>query len=314
MTPPATYPRHILLLKTKSSPHDGYDEFFSSTQTKPTFIPVLSHSFHAENLSSIKNIIKNGSLAPGPDRRYGGLIFTSQRAVEAFAETLGEVDESHLIPSSRNLPLYTVGPATARSLTTLRDKYLPHATIHGAETGNGENLARFILEHHNALFEQEGQQIQKKPLLFLVGETRRDIIPKTLMGGDTDPERRIEVEEVVVYETGVVEGFEGDFERVLQDCKETDDVDAGVIWVVVFSPTGCDAMVRVLRREGGRVGGGDDDGDGARRRVFVATIGPTTRDHLVNECGFEPDVCAAKPSPEGVGAGIEEFMRSLRLR
>ncbi|KAL4990347.1 tetrapyrrole biosynthesis, uroporphyrinogen III synthase [Aspergillus falconensis] len=311
MTPPAPYPRHILLLKTKSSPHDGYEEFFSSAQTKSTFIPVLSHNFHTKNLSSIKNLIENGSLVPGPDRRYGGLIFTSQRAVEAFAETLGGVEESYLTPSSQNLPLYTVGPATARSLTTLRNRYLPHATIHGAETGNGENLARFILEHYNALFEQEGQQTQKKPLLFLVGETRRDIIPKTLMGCVTDPKRRIGVEEVVAYETGVVKGFEGDFERVLQDCHDADDADAGVIWVVVFSPTGCDAMVRVLRRERERVGGRDGDGEGARRKVLVATIGPTTRDHLVKECGFEPDVCAAKPSPEGVGAGIEEFMKSL---
>ncbi|KAL4977452.1 tetrapyrrole biosynthesis, uroporphyrinogen III synthase [Aspergillus desertorum] len=311
MTRAAPSLRHILFLKTKSSPHDGYDEFFSPL-TKPTFIPVLSHNFHIQNLSSIKNLIENGSLAPGPDRRYGGLIFTSQRAVEAFAETLGGVEESLLIPSSRNLLLYTVGPATARSLTILRDKYLPHATIHGAETGNGENLARFILEHYNALFERDGQHIQKKPLLFLVGEARRDIIPKTLMSGITDPERRIGVEEVVVYETGVVERFEGDFERVLRDCY-TDDADAGVIWVVVFSPTGCDAMVRVLRREGERIWGGDGYGRGARRRVFVATIGPTTRDHLVKTCGFEPDVCAAKPSPEGLGAGIEQFMRSLEL-
>lgn len=219
--------------------------------------------------------------------------------------------ESYLISSSRNLPLYTVGPATARSLTTLRDRYLPHATIHGAETGNGENLAQFMLEHYNALFfQQEGQQVQKKPLLFLVGETRRDIIPKTLMGAVVNPERRIGVEEVVVYETGVVEGFEGDFERVLQDCYN-DVNDDGMIWVVVFSPTGCDAMVRVLRQKEARITG--ENGKGARK-VFVATIGPTTRDHLVKEYGFEPDVCAAKPSPEGVGAGIEEFMRSLELR
>ncbi|KAL4820669.1 tetrapyrrole biosynthesis, uroporphyrinogen III synthase [Aspergillus spinulosporus] len=311
MSPPATYPRHILLLKTKSTPHDGYDEFFSSAHNKPTFIPVLSHNFHTQNLSSIKDLFKNGSLAPGPDRRYGGLIFTSQRAVEAFADMLSGVDESTLISSSRNLPLYTVGPATARSLTTLRDRYLPHATIHGAETGNGENLAHFMLEHYNALFfEQEGQQVQKKPLLFLVGETRRDIIPKTLMGTNVDPERRIDVEEVVVYETGVVEGFEGDFERVLQDCYN-DVNDSGMIWVVVFSPTGCDAMVRVLRRKNVRVEG--ENGNRARK-VFVATIGPTTRYHLVQEYGFEPDVCAANPSPEGVGAGIEEFMRSLESR
>lgn len=255
-----------------------------------------------------------------------------------------EYTESILEDSSRDLPLYTVGPATARSLTTLRDKYLPHASIHGADTGNGENLARFILDHYNALRgtgpesesqpqsqSQSGSQLQaqsqvpretgpdKPPLLFLVGETRRDIIPKTLMGGDTPPARRIGVEEVVVYETGVVGGFEGEFGRVLAglvrgSSRPTGDGDGDgdgrgvVVWVVVFSPTGCDAMVRVLKREVERGdAGGEERGKG--RRIFVATIGPTTRDHLVRQCGFEPDVCAAKPSPEGVGAGIEEFMR-----
>ncbi|KAL4910759.1 hypothetical protein BDW74DRAFT_172227 [Aspergillus multicolor] len=304
MTPPA--PRRILLLKTKSSPHDGYEEFFSSQESKPTFIPVLSHNFHTQNLSGIKGLLENGSLRPGPDRRYGGLIFTSQRAVEAFAEMVGGVDEAHLVSASQDLPLYTVGPATARSLTTLRDQYLPHATIHGAETGNGENLAKFMLEHYNALFKGQPQE-RKPPLLFLVGETRRDIIPRTLMGSDTEAEKRIGVEEVVVYETGVVEGFEGDFESVLRDSLEGGS-GAGMTWVVVFSPTGCDAMVRVLKRKG------DSIGEGAERRVFVATIGPTTRDHLVKECGFQPDVCAAKPSPEGVGAGIEKYMRNLGSR
>lgn len=133
------------------------------------------------------------------------------------------------------------------------------------------------------------------------------------MGDHTPAEKRIGVEEVVVYETGVVEGFGGDFEGVLGGLLHESDTDVdsrkgdegGVIWVVVFSPTGCDAMVRVLKQELERAG------EGGRRRVFLATIGPTTRDHLINKCGFQPDVCAAKPSPEGVGAGIEDFRKKL---
>ncbi|KAL2865525.1 uncharacterized protein BJX67DRAFT_373157 [Aspergillus lucknowensis] len=306
----------VILLKTKSSPHDGYDKFFRTRSYNPTFIPVLLHNFHHENLSQVKALFESGRLNPSPGRQYGGIIFTSQRAIEAFADTLKGVEQPLTEKASHLLPLYTVGPATARSLTSLRDKYLPHATIHGAETGNGENLAGFILDHYNGLFppgnisdndenqeEDEGfggpgNARRKPPLLFLVGETRRDIIPKTLMGESTPEPRRIGVEEVVVYETGVVEGFEGDFETTLQQYSH------GVVWVVVFSPTGCDAMVRVLRREVEKQGRGG-------RRVFVATIGPTTRDHLVKECGFRPEVCAAKPSPEGVGDGIGEFMRSL---
>ncbi|KAL4787208.1 tetrapyrrole biosynthesis, uroporphyrinogen III synthase [Aspergillus varians] len=316
---PQQHPSTILLLKTKSSPHDGYDEFFSaSTKQKPTFIPVLSHNFHHQNLNQIKALLESGNLNPGPGRRYGGLIFTSQRAVEAFADLVRGVDGSLLESSSHDLPLYTVGPATARSLTSLRDAHLPHATIHGAEMGNGQALAGYILDHYNGLFQESQSQSQsqsqsgvqdrgKPPLLFLVGETRRDIIPKTLMGESTPEERRIGVEEVVVYETGVVEGFEAAFEDILgRQLHQLDTDEGGVVWVVVFSPTGCDAMARVLEREIERAGKG-----GGRRRVFVATIGPTTRDHLLSQCGFQPDVCAAKPSPEGVGAGIEEFMVEL---
>lgn len=121
---------------------------------------------------------------------------------------------------------------------------------------------------------------------------------------------RIGVEEVVVYETCVMESFEGDFSRVVEDYKS--DTDGGekerVMWVVIFSPTGCDAMLRVL----GLDSFSNDNGNGVLvapgKRVFVATIGPTTRDHLRLKYGFEPHVCAEKPSQEGVGGGIERFM------
>ncbi|CAG8882230.1 unnamed protein product [Penicillium salamii] len=92
-----------------------------------------------------------------------------------------------------------------------------------------------------------------------------------------------------------MESFEGDFRDLIQKCHE------GVMWVVVFSPTGCEAMLRVL-------GLGPFASGVRREKVFVATIGPTTRDHLRNEFGFEADVCAQRPTPEGVLEGIERFM------
>jgi len=68
----------------------------------------------------------------------------------------------------------------------------------------------------------------------------------------------------------------------------------------------------VRRREGGDEHGEQeekDSGERTRCRTYIATIGPTTRDFLREKFGFEPDVCAAKPSPEGVEEGIREFMR-----
>jgi uroporphyrinogen-III synthase len=176
-----------------------------------------------------------------------------------------------------------------------------------------------ILEHYNALYPASASAStsnSKPALLFLVGEVRRDIIPKTLM----NPELaggRIGVEELVVYETGVMASFEGDFGGCLQEIRDRDSgvVKEDVVWVVVFSPTGCEAMLRVLElgpfSSSGSATASADMEEKVGRRVFVATIGPTTRDHLRQEFGFEAHVCAPKPSPEGVAEGIERFMSEL---
>lgn len=127
---------------------------------------------------------------------------------------------------------------------------------------------------------------------------------------------RIPVDEMVVYETGEMDSFEGQFAAAVRSFRnsELDGLDATadgndhdqVLWVVVFSPTGCEGMLRVLGL--GPFGGSDPAGGDPTRRVLVATIGPTTRDFLQREFGFEPDVCAESPSPEGVGEGIRRFM------
>jgi uroporphyrinogen-III synthase len=156
-----------------------------------------------------------------------------------------------------------------------------------------------MLDHYNALYPLE--QGQKPSLLFLVGETRRDIIPRTLMDSSLGS-RRIDVEEIVVYETGVMGSFEGDFGDIIRQ-KEKGE---GAIWVVVFSPTGCEAMLRVLG-----LGPFARSGVKEKEKVFVATIGPTTRDYLRETFGFEAHVCAPTPSPEGVFGGIERFRAGL---
>lgn len=227
------------------------------------------------------------------------------------------------IPPS--LPIYTVGPATARSLTSLRDTYLPTATIHGADAGNGKTLAPYILEHYNSLYPATGsaqtetrtRSGRRKPaLLFLAGRQRSDVIPTTLMGSELGEEERIEVDEVVVYETGEMGSFEGEFRGVLGRSITAADDDGGVLWVVVFSPSGCEGMLRVLGLGPfGSPGSGAGSWSGpGKRKVFIATIGPTTRDHLSARFGVKAHVCAEKPSPEGVGEGIRRFMDGLELK
>ncbi len=189
--------------------------------------------------------------------------------------------------------------------------------------------------------EKADKRLEKKKLLFLVGEQRRDTIPRTLMGEGLGGER-VAVDEVEVYGTVERSGFGEELGRALEALGVEDEkkgkhdkVKERVIVVVVFSPQGCESMLRGIgyidakgeitekarrRWNGGRggddkeekYGGGDDRRGGdfdVGPRFVIATIGPTTRDHLRDKFGFEPDVVAETPSPEGVGEGVRAFLR-----
>jgi uroporphyrinogen-III synthase len=200
--------------------------------------------------------------------------------------------------------LYTVGPATTRLLTPLRDQYLPQARIVGEEAGTGEKLALIILNDYNNTWHHINKP--KPGLLFLVGEQRRDIIPRTLMSDSLEEHRRIRVDELVVYETTEMPGFEASFrdavmsgEKVLND-NDNDSDSLAAMWVTIFSPTGCDAVLRVLEEL-------SSSGIEQKKKCLIVTIGPTTRDHLRIKYGVEPDAVAETPNPEGVGEAIRKF-------
>lgn len=294
----------ILLLKTKSAPNDTYEELFSTCDDHryaPVFVPVLEHRFKREALNTVRQCIINRGLVPTSQKglaTYGALIFTSQRAVEAFNEVVEDIrkEGSHavdeLLPEC--LPLYVVGPATARGLRALNLR----CPVLGEETGNGEALAGFILGHYNALY----PGVSNPPMLFMVGDKRRDIIPKTLQSEELAVDRRAKVDELVIYETGEMHSFKTDFTRIWRG-----NADSGSKrqWIVVFSPTGCQAMLEsldLLNAETGKL-----KNINGSRDILIVTIGPTTRDYLINEFGFTPDVVAEKPSPEGIAEGIRAF-------
>lgn len=310
----------VLLLKTRSTPGDGYHDIFSEPAQGlsyvPSFVPVLEHRFESHGMAQVESILRSNSIGTHSDASYGGLIFTSQRAVEAFTKLVqdcqGKADCScplrYLLladqttggdeqwPHLQHVPVYSVGPATTRALKAVPQ--LPPLQVFGEHTGNGDKLAQFILDHYGKWYRDRPQ---KPPLLFLVGEQRRDIVPKTLMDDQLPDETRIKVDEVVVYGTGVMESFPQDLEQCLQSTAS-----AKMAWIVVFSPTGCDAMLTGLGMLD--VGTGKAKQKDPARTRFIATIGPTTRDYLRTTFEFEPDVCAAQPSPHGVLEAINHFV------
>ncbi|KAL5597036.1 hypothetical protein BROUX41_006297 [Berkeleyomyces rouxiae] len=324
----------VLLLKTASTPTDAYQDLFGRPEPQaqggggreaaetssassascsaaffdPTFVPVLHHHFDEDGIAQLHKILYDGSVGAGKACQYGGLIFTSQRAVEAFAHVLeqGRKKYGNAWPDGLgHVPFYSVGPATTRALAAAAHPDAPFQ-IFGEETGNGEALAKYMLEHYRAWYVDRPTL---PGLLFSVGEQRRDIIPKSLMDPELPVDRRIQVDELVVYGTGQMASFESDLQNLLNGyASRAPPVD--LVWAVVFSPTGCDGLLRTIGALGpdGKAVPGQGD-----QRVFVATIGPTTRAHLVDSFGYEPHVCAAKPSPTGVWDGIMEYMTRHNL-
>ncbi|PFH63041.1 hypothetical protein XA68_10082 [Ophiocordyceps unilateralis] len=305
MAPPpessATTAVPVLLLKTPSSPLDPYEEHLSGSEYAPQFVPVLCHRRSADAAARVEALLRRRQIGIDGGCAFGGLIFTSQRAVEAFAAVVEAGRAAEEVgpdwPYLRNVPVFAVGPATAQAL----EGVAPMRVMGGAECGNGEALARFILEqYHHRL-----DAAHRPPLLFLVGEQRRDVIPRMLMDAALPPAERIDVTEEVVYATTVVPSLAQDLDLALRR-----SADASVRWLVVFSPSGCDSLLRSLgwldAASGETSSGRTRDG-----KTLIATIGPTTRAHLVDTFGFEPDVCAATPSPEGLRQGIEHHMRQL---
>lgn len=272
------------------------------------------------------------------------------------ASTARAASGEETVEDDSTFPIYTVGPATSRALQTLVEagknssSPSPFARLRpavlGEHTGNGGSLAEYILSHYNKLHatrrrrstlrdeEDDDNHGEKRGLLFLVGEQRRDIIPKTLMdvGGKLDdPRDRIHVDEVEVYKTETMESFPRAFGARLESFKNQ-AVPPVVVVVVVFSPQGCEAMLRSLgliddsnvltdrarrrwEEEGQPVGlsGGNEDERRRQPKPVIVTIGPTTRDHLKKKFGFDADVCAEKPSPQGVGEALLAFLQSKAI-
>lgn len=191
----------------------------------------------------------------------------------------------------RAMTVYTIGPATALALSRLH-----FSTIIGADTGNGEALANLIVRSlrydlssviTGVDTSHESSVLPQLPLLFLVGDKRRDIIPKRLAAEE------IALEELTVYETTIAPTFDSELDRVLED-----RTDGEVEWIVFFSPSGAEIALEKLKR--------------LPRQIKVATIGPTTEKYLKKEWDLSPDMVSAKPEPGSMVQGILEHTMSMK--
>ncbi|XP_078499644.1 uroporphyrinogen-III synthase isoform X2 [Lissotriton helveticus] len=145
----------VLLLKDPKDNESGPDPYVEELRLhgfEATLIPVLSFEF-----VSLRSLFEK--ITHPED--YGGLIFTSPRAVEAVKLCLAENDKNEV------------------SVIGL----IPQ----GEESGNAEKLAAFICSRESP--------DSSSPLLFPCGAIKREVLPKILR------EKSISMESLVVYQT-----------------------------------------------------------------------------------------------------------------
>ena len=200
---------NVVLFKSES---DGPDKFVKLLEEQNFEVQtIFCLSFQYKNLQQLAEKLKQ------PDD-YAGIIFTSQRAVQAVHEAAKSQPEVLLEWKSKKN--FSVGESTselAKSQLDLETK--------GKETGNAQNLAAFIIT-------EVGEENSKK-FLFPSGNLKQDILEKSLK------EKEIEVECLEAYETIQHPDLDGSVERL-----KNEKID----FIVYFSPSGVKFSLSVLSK------------------------------------------------------------------
>nr|XP_006630577.1 PREDICTED: uroporphyrinogen-III synthase [Lepisosteus oculatus]XP_015202270.1 PREDICTED: uroporphyrinogen-III synthase [Lepisosteus oculatus]XP_015202271.1 PREDICTED: uroporphyrinogen-III synthase [Lepisosteus oculatus]XP_015202272.1 PREDICTED: uroporphyrinogen-III synthase [Lepisosteus oculatus]XP_015202273.1 PREDICTED: uroporphyrinogen-III synthase [Lepisosteus oculatus] len=259
---------NVLLLKESKeadSSSDPYVKELASCGIKATLIPVLSFEFVSLNTLSEKLF---------HPEKYGGLVFTSPRAVEAVRKCLEDKvrrDEwsKGLKDKWNNNHTYVVGKATAALVQEIGLVPL------GEDSGNADKLSCFICEREDS---------SSLPLLFPCGSIKREVLPTALkMNG-------VPLECLMVYQTAQ----HPDLEKNLETYFSEQDVPASIAF---FSPSGVKFCLKALQRLSGN----------RLEQIKFAAIGPSTGDAMA-AAGLSVSCTAGKPTPQDLAAGISQTL------
>ncbi|XP_004625788.1 uroporphyrinogen-III synthase [Octodon degus] len=253
----------VLLLKdTKEDDcsQDPYIRELALCGLEATLIPVLSFEFLS--LSSFSEKLSH-------PEDYGGLIFTSPRAVEAVELCLRK--DSKTEDWKRSLrekwspkSVYVVGKATASLVNKIG------LDFEGENCGNAEKLAEYICTRESPAL----------PLLFPCGTLKREVLPNMLKN------KGIPMESITVYQTIPHPEIQGNLHRYYSK--------QGIpACVTFFSPSGLRYSLKHIQ---------ELSGDGIDQ-IKLAAIGPTTARALAAE-GLLVSCTAESPTPQALAAGI----------
>nr|XP_045218198.1 uroporphyrinogen-III synthase isoform X8 [Macaca fascicularis] len=285
----------VLLLKDAKEDDCGQDPYIRELGLyglEATLIPVLSFEFLSLPSFSEK-------LSHPED--YGGLIFTSPRAVEAAQLCLEknnktEVWERSLKEKWNAKSVYVVGNATASLVSKIG------LDTEGETCGNAEKLAEYICSRESSAL----------PLLFPCGNLKREILPKALK------DKGIAMESVTVYQTIPHPGIQGN----LNSYYSQQGVPASITF---FSPSGLTYSLKHIQElSGDNIDQIKTEGprhskqnclqlellrkDCTDAATMFAAIGPTTARALATQ-GLPVSCTAESPTPQALATGIRKALQ-----
>lgn len=275
--------RRVLLVKeparccASDKSDDPYSVLLSSAGYAAAFLPVLAHRLH--NIERLRGLLPSFG-------EYSGLVFTSQRAVEAWSEAWagvspGTSNEQVWSKGWTGLPHYCVGLATASALNRqLPVKAAPpiELILGAKQSGNAAALADFIVASRSQ--RPVSSSIQGKPLLYLVGDKTKDTLATLLSRAE------IPLGQIQVYETFPCPTLQADIAHILH----TEQGGSRFDWTVFFSPSGAKLVLPHISQSA---------------MPKIAAIGPTTRDYLANEINVPIGAMADAPTPEALVEAIQ---------
>ncbi|XP_051968841.1 uroporphyrinogen-III synthase [Xyrauchen texanus] len=261
----------LLLKEPRESEHevDPYIKELASSGHTAVLIPVLS--FRSVSLNELSEQL----FCP---ERFGGLIFTSPRAVLAVKMCLETHNLTHKWDSVKDKwnekSIYVVGKATASLVEDLGLCPL------GEDTGTADTLSRLILrrEHPDIL-----------PLFFPCGSIKREVLPTALR------DNGVPLVTLTVYETSE----HPELHKNITDYFTQQGVPACVAF---FSPSGVTFCLDLVKRLSG----------GQLEQIKFASIGPTTADALQSH-GLTVSCCAEKPTAKHLAAAITQALQTPDL-
>lgn len=214
----------VLLLKSKNE-DDMYEKLLREHGYEPVFIPVLSFEF--------TNKVELMARLENPDI-HGGLIFTSQRAVDAVCHCITDAKLERkwrisLREKWMKLPVFVTGKATANRV---RER-IKLSEIHGEASGNAESLASIILQKLPRDF--------SKALLFPCANIKKETLPGIL------EKEGYCLHCVTAYCTRADRNLVASLEGRFGKGRDVEEAPSGIVF---FSPSGvtfsCDALKQTI--------------------------------------------------------------------